>query len=262
MHIRDLLRSLILLLLVWQGFIWAFRPPRYILPQPSDVALVFIRQAHFLFEQSLITTIEIIIGLIAGTVLGVVTALSLAAMPRLSSVVWPMIAVLQAFPAFVLAPILVLWFGFGMASKIIMTTIIIFFPIASSYCDGLRRTDPFILNVAALTKASHFQVLRYLRAPLALPSLISGLRIAATLAPLAAVIGEWVGSSQGLGFVMLQSNARMQTDMTFAAVSVVALMTVSLKAVIEFLTSPLAPWQRTLNPQTNKSTSLGLTHDH
>lgn len=243
-HFAASLRGLLLLLGLWYGIIFAIQPPRYIVPSPNDVARVFWQQGAFLIDQSLTTLSEIALGMMCGSVFGIVTALAIVAMPRVGAIVWPMVMISQTFPAFVLAPILVLWFGFGMASKVIMTTIIIFFPIAASFADGLRRTDPLILNAAELTSASHWQILWHLRAPLALPALISGLRIAATLAPLGAVIGEWVGASKGLGFVVLQANARMQTDVAFAAIALIAIMTVTLKALIDFLTEPLAPWAK------------------
>src|SRR5690606_6601481 len=141
---------------------------------------------------------ETAIGFVVGAALGVATALCIAALPRFGRVVWPMVLVLQAFPVFVIAPLLVLWFGFGMASKVVMTSLIIFFPVASAFADGLRRTPPEIVDAAALTPASHRQTLFLLRVPLAIPALVSGLRVAAPLAPLGAVIGEWVGASAGL----------------------------------------------------------------
>lgn len=204
----------------------------------------FLRQPGFLFGQALVTFSEMALGLAAGITAGILVAFTIAAIPRLGRLVWPMVLVLQAFPVFVLAPILVLWFGFGMASKVVMTAIIIFFPVASAFTDGLNRTERAILDAASLTKASHWQVLTRLRMPLALPSLISGLRVAAPLAPLGAVIGEWVGASAGLGFVMIQSNARMQTDTMFAAMAILAVMAVLLRLIVDLSTAHLAPWAK------------------
>lgn len=254
----SLFRSMLPLLSIWQLAIWLFEPPRYILPGPIEIAGAIARNSNFLIHNSLITITETLVGLLAGSILGVVTALAITALPRVGSLIWPLLLILQAFPVFVLAPILVLWFGFGMTSKIVMTTLIIFFPVTSSFTDGIRRTDEHVLDAASLTKASHFQTLLHLRAPLALPSLISGLKIGATLAPLGAVIGEWVGASAGLGFVMIQANARMQTDVTFAAMSIIALMTISLRHGVDQLTKSLAPWSReieptTLSPQSNRT---------
>lgn len=244
MRATHALNGVGLLLVFWQAGTWLFSPPRYILPSPADVAGAFWRQPGFLFGQALVTLGEMALGLAAGIAGGIVVAFTIAAIPRLGRLVWPMVLVLQAFPVFVLAPILVLWFGFGMASKVVMTAIIIFFPVASALTDGLNRTDRAILDAASLTEASHWQILTRLRAPLALPSLISGLRVAAPLAPLGAVIGEWVGASAGLGFVMIQSNARMQTDTMFAAMAILAVMAVLLRLVVDLSTANLAPWAK------------------
>lgn len=244
MNVRQAGLSLALLLVLWQCFILFAAPAHYLLPSPQAVAQVFIRQPGFLVHHGWITALEIIAGLLAGSVLGVVTALGIAAFPHAGQLVWPMLLVLQAFPVFVLAPLLVIWFGFGMASKVAMTVIIIFFPVASSFYDGLRRTEQAMLDAAALTPASHWQTLWLLRVPLAQPALISGLRIAAPLAPLGAVVGEWVGASGGLGFIMMQANARLQTDVMFAAMGILALFSVVLRLAVDFLSKGFAPWAR------------------
>lgn len=237
-------RSLAVLAIVWQAAVVFFALPRYVLPSPFEVLAVFGRQPGYLFEQSLVTITEMLIGLAAGTAFGVATAIGLAAFPRLAKLVWPFVLVLQAFPVFVVAPLLVVWFGFGMVSKVVMAAIIIFFPVVSAFSDGLRRTDAQILDAVALTKASHWQALRLVRLPLALPGLVTGLRVAAPLAPLGAVVGEWVGASAGLGFVIVQANARMQTDVVFAAMAILAVLAVLLRLIVEEATRPLAHWAR------------------
>ncbi|WP_137133216.1 ABC transporter permease [Rhizobium sp. FKY42] len=250
MTVQRTLLAVILLLLVWQGVIVFLGPPRYLLPTPMAVLDVYLKQAGFLFHHSLLTASEIVAGLVLGAMLGAGTALGVAAFPRAGQIVWPLVLVLQAFPVFVLAPLLVIWFGFGIASKVAMTVIIIFFPVASAFYDGLRRTDSAMLDAAALTQASHWQTLRYLRLPLALPSLVSGLRIAAPLAPLGAVVGEWVGAAGGLGFVMMQANARLQTDVMFAAMGVLAFYTLALRLGVDRVTAGFAPWAREFNYKT------------
>jgi putative hydroxymethylpyrimidine transport system permease protein len=237
-------RSLIVLAALWQAAVLVFALPRYLLPTPLEVLAVLARQSGFLLEQSLVTIAEMLAGLAAGTTFGVATAVGLAALPRFGKLVWPFVVVLQAFPVFVIAPLLVLWFGFGMVSKIVMAAIITFFPIVSAFSDGLRRTDAQILDAVALTKASHWQALRLVRLPLALPGLVTGLRVAAPLAPLGAVVGEWVGASAGLGFVIVQANARMQTDVVFAAMAILAVLAVGLRLLVDEATRPLAHWAR------------------
>lgn len=228
--------------LAWQALVLALAPPRYILPAPLDVLAALARQWRFLGHHALVTLGEILAGFAAGTALGVATALAVVALPRLGRLAWPVVLVMQAFPVFVLAPVLVLWFGFGMASKVVMTTLIIFFPVASAFADGLRRTAPELVDAAALAAAGPRRILLDIRVPLAMPALVSGLRVAAPLAPLGAVVGEWVGASAGLGFVMVQANARMQTDTVFAAMAVLALLTLGLRAAVDAAAPRLAPW--------------------
>lgn len=252
MSLRHMAPGLFGLIALWQAVVWLIAPPRYILPSPGQVAAALVRQSGFLLQNGWITLVEVLLGLLCGGLLGFLVALLMAAMPPVGRLLWPMVLILQALPVFVLAPILVLWFGFGMASKAVMATIIIFFPVVSAFADGLRRTDTAILDAVALTKATHWQTLRHIRLPLALPALVSGLRVAAPLAPIGAVVGEWVGASAGLGFVMVQSNARMQTDTVFAAMVLLAAMTLLLRSAVDRLTTGLTPW----SPETSSVSTL------
>ena len=144
-----------------------------------------------------------------------------------------MLVISQAIPVFALAPVLVLWLGYGMASKVAMASLIIFFPVATSFYDGLRRTEPGWLDLARTMNASRWSALRRVRIPAALPSLASGLRVAAAVAPIGAVVGEWVGSSAGLGHLMLHANARLQVDLMFAALGTLALMALALYFAVD-----------------------------
>jgi putative hydroxymethylpyrimidine transport system permease protein len=148
----------------------------------------------------------------------------------------------QAIPTFAIAPLLVLWFGYGMASKIVMTVIVIFFSVASAFYDGLRRADPAWLDLAETMNARPWRALWFLRVPAALPQLATGIRVAAVFAPIGAIIGEWVGASRGLGYLMLQANARMQVDMLFAALLILALFAVGLYAVVDWALRRAMPW--------------------
>lgn len=227
---------------LWQTAVWLFEPPRYMLPAPADVLSVFIGRHAFLLRHAGITLGEVALGLFFGTLAGVATAIATAALPRMGQLIWPLVLVAQALPVFAIAPLLVLWFGLGLASKVVMTSLIIFFPVASAFSDSIRRTHRDILDACALTTASHWQTLRHVRLPLALPGLVSGLRVAAPLAPLGAVVGEWVGASGGLGFIMLQSNARMQTAEVFAALVILAVLALALRAAVDAVTTRLVPW--------------------
>jgi len=231
-----------LILGVWQLLVTAFAVPAYILPPPTRIAAELAAHPAFLARNAAVTAVEIVLGLIVGTMLGVVTALAASLFPKAGKVMLPVMVASQALPVFAIAPLLVIWLGFGLASKIVMATLIIFFPVASAFLDGLRRTDPGLLDLASIGGASRFDTVRLIRLPSALPGLASGLRVAAAVAPIGAVVGEWVGASAGLGFVMLQANARMQTDMLFAALLILGIMALAMRALIDALARRMVPW--------------------
>lgn len=242
--LRTVVTGCLIALAAWQALVLILAPPAFILPGPWKVATTLVERGPFLLSHTGITLLETGLGLLFGSVLGVATALVTAAFPRLGGIIWPLVLVIQALPVFAIAPLLVIWFGFGLGSKVVMTTLIMFFPVASAFADGLRRTEPAILDACSLTAASHWQTLWLIRVPLALPALVSGLRISAPFAPLGAVVGEWVGASSGLGFIMIQANARMQTAEVFAALTILALLTLSLRAAVDQLAACLPHWAR------------------
>ncbi len=218
----------------------------FILPSPLLVVLKLIERWDYIFENAITTTIEILLGLLLGTVIGCFSALMVGHFRPARRWLMPMLVVSQAFPVFALAPILVLWLGYDMASKVAMATLIIFFPVTASFLDGLRRTEPGWVDLAATMTAgqSHarLRILWYIRIPAALPALGSGLRIAAATAPIGAIVGEWVGGSGGLGFAMLHANARMQVDLMFAALFVLACITLALYFTVDALVRRALPW--------------------
>jgi putative hydroxymethylpyrimidine transport system permease protein len=225
------------LIIIWQAVIFVLQPPSYMLPPPADVLDALVSRPDLWQVHAVATLTATLAGLV-----GMALALAMSFLPVSRRLLIPVLVVSQAIPVFAIAPILVLWFGFGLASKIVMTTIAIFFPVTSAYADGLRRTDPGLLDLAALYRAGRWQTVTLLRMPAALPSLITGLRLAAVYAPVGALIGEWVGSTSGLGYVMLFANSRSQTDVMFAALILVIAMSVVLRALVDLLTANLTPW--------------------
>jgi putative hydroxymethylpyrimidine transport system permease protein len=216
----TLLRPLITaagLVLLWWAVTALTGAPAYMLPAPWQVAVALVRHRDTLGWAALTTLTEILAGLALGSLLGGVSGLVIVFSPTLRRWLMPLLLLSQAVPVFALAPLLVLWFGFGMASKIVMAVLVIFCPVTAAFADGLRRTDLGLLDLAATMNASPSAVLRHVRLPAALPAFGSGLRIAAAVAPIGAIIGEWVGSSSGLGYVMLNASARVETDLMFAA---------------------------------------------
>ncbi len=245
------LRPIVILLgivAVWQAVIWATGVERFILPSPADVARSLYADAGYLAENAAVTLAEIVIGLGLGILLGCWTALGMAASRGLRDWMLPVLVASQAIPVFALAPILVLWFGFGLWPKIVMATLIIYFPVTAAFFDGLRRTESGWLDLARTMGGSRWRTLRHVRLPAALPSLASGIRVATAVAPIGAVVGEWVGASAGLGHVMVQSKAQAEEPRMFAALFLLAVIAVALYVAADRLLRALVPWQRETNP--------------
>ncbi len=236
------------LLAIWEAVVWLTGAPPYILPDPRRVALAWLESAELIFEHGLTTVTEILLGLVLGTGLGSAAAIVIGYSRGMRRWLLPMLVASQAIPVFTLAPILVLWIGYGMASKVAMAGLIIFFPVTANFLDGLRRTETGWLDLARTMTANdpgaRWAELRHIRIPAALPSLASGLRIATAVAPIGAVVGEWVGSSAGLGYLMTHANARMQIDLMFAALFSLGAFAIALYYAVDALLRYLIPWQQ------------------
>lgn len=231
------------LLLGWELLVWLTGVPVYILPPPSRVAVVMVERLGLLLGEAAWTAAEMVLGLLLGLLLGGSLAIVLAASAAWRRWALPVVIVSQAIPVIAIAPLLVVWLGYGMASKVVMAALVIFFPVASALYDGLRRTDPGWLDLARTMEASPRAVLLQIRLPAALPAFASGARIAAAVAPIGAVIGEWVGASAGLGFLMTQSLARGQTPLAFAALVLLCLLGLALYYATDWAGRRFVPWQ-------------------
>lgn len=234
------------LLLMWQAICWLSGAPPYILPTPAGVFGVSIARADELVEHSLVTMLEIVLGLLLGIAAGLTIAHTMAAWRWTRDWLMPLSIASQAIPVFALAPVLVLWLGYGLASKVAMCALIVFFPVAAAAYDGLRRTPAELLDAAAaMTRGdpkAQGRILWKVRWPMALPVLAPGLKTAAALGPIGAVIGEWVGASEGLGHAMLKANSRAETDMMFACAIVLMALGVGLYLAVDWALRRVAPW--------------------
>ena len=230
------------LLLLWQGVVWATGVPRFLLPPPLLVGQALLDRAALLADHAVITLLEILLGLLGGVLIGSASALMMALLPPLQPWLLPLLVLGQTIPVFALAPLLVLWFGYGLMSKVAMAILIIYFPITAALFDGLRRTEPGWLDLARTMGATRLRTLLRIRLPAALPAFGSGLRVATAVAPIGAVVGEWVGSSAGLGYLMLHANARLQIEVMFAALLVLMAMALALYLTVDRLLVRLMPW--------------------
>ena len=231
--LRNAALATALALGAWQAVVVLGNLPPFILPGPVRVAEALWLNRVAIAENAVVTIGEVLVGLALGAALGAATAVQLAASPAARAVVRPILVFTQAVPVFALAPVLTLWFGYGLWSKVAMAVLIIYFPVTSAFFDGLTRTPQGFLDLARTMGASPARVMWRVRIPAAIPSLASGMRLAAVYAPIGAVIGEWVGASRGLGHLMLLANGRAKVDLMFAALIVLAIFTVLLHAAVD-----------------------------
>ena len=236
-------------LVVWHLTTVITESPPYILPNPRLVFTAFVANLDLLFFHGLITLTEILLGLTIGLIFGIASAIFLAYFQTAQQWLMPILVVSQALPVFALAPILVLWLGYGMASKVAMATLIIYFPVTAAFFDGLKRTNIGFLDLAVTMNASKWKILRHIRIPSALPALASGLRVATAVAPIGAIVGEWVGSSEGLGYLMLHANGRMQIDVMFAALFTLSFIAIALYYTVDVFLTRTVNW----SPQTRST---------
>ena len=228
------------LILLWHLLVVLTDLPPFILPGPMRVATALFGNIELISQHALVTIAEVLLGLGLGSLLGAMTAIGLAISPLARTMLRPMMVISQALPVFALAPLLTLWLGYGLWPKVIMALLIIYFPVTSAFFDGLMATPRGMLDLARVMNAQPWRIMTHIRIPAGLPGLASGLRLAAVYAPIGAIIGEWVGASQGLGYLMLLGNGRAKTDLMFAALIVIVIITLSLHASVERLCRVLA----------------------
>ena len=210
----------LLLVGLWWLVVIALEVPHFILPSPERVARVLVERLPLISGHAFTTASEIVCGLTLGTVLGFAVACLIGDSKKLTQITMPALIISQALPVFAIAPILMLWLGYGFASKLAMTTLIVFFPVTASTLAGFRAMSRSWELTFQTLRPKRLQLFWFVRLPLAIPYALSGVRVAASVAPIGAVVGEWVGSSSGLGYLMMHANGRGQTDLMFAALIV------------------------------------------
>jgi len=230
-------------LTVWEvGCRWAGIPD-FILPPPSRILTVAVADAALLLPHAGVTLVEILCGI--GLALGaaIPLAVGMHARPAIEKALAPFLIASQAVPVFALAPLLVVWLGYGLASKVLMAAVIIFFPITVSLLEGFKSCDRNYRVLFDLMGASRWQALRKLYWPWALPYFFAGLKVGVSVATIGAVIGEWVGAQQGLGYLMIQANARLKVDLVFAAILWLSLMGVGLWVLVGIIEKRCLWWK-------------------
>ena len=230
------------LVVLWELVVRALEVPSYLLPAPSRVWSAFLRTREVLPAHIRTTLAEAVIGLGVAAVAGAALAAVIASVGLVRRVLYPVLVLSQNIPLVVLAPLLVVWFGFGMLPKVIVVALIGFFPIVVSTVDGLRGADREMVDLVRSMGGSRLQVLTAVRIPSAIPAFFAGLKVGAAYAVIGAVIGEWVGASSGLGLFITRSQTAFRTDQVFVAIAVVATMSIALFGAVQALAWLAMPW--------------------
>ncbi|HYI25831.1 MAG TPA: ABC transporter permease [Thermomicrobiales bacterium] len=232
------------LVVVWEGAVRVSDTPLWMLPPPSAIAESFGNDWRMLLQHTRVTLVEVLLGFGLALVAGIATGVLIDSSSILRRTIYPLIIASQTIPMVALAPLLLIWFGYGLTPKILITALIGFFPIAVNTVDGLRSADREILSLLRAMGSSGWQRFRMVRVPSALPLVFSGARIAITFCVIGAIFGELVGASEGLGYLMTRSAAQFQTARLFACIVILALMGIGLFGLVAVVERRVLPWRR------------------
>lgn len=232
------------LLAAWEIGVRVTDAPAWLLPPPSAVARTMVAERGLLLSNAWVTLVEVLLGFGLALVAGLALALLIDASPALQRAIYPLVVASQTIPIPAIAPLLLIWFGYGLLPKVLVTALVGFFPITVSAVDGLRSADRDTLLMLRAFGAGRGAQFRLVRLPAALPAIFSGMRIAIAVCVIGAVFGELVGSKAGLGYLMTRAIAQFHTDRVIAAIVLLSLMAGGLFAAIGLAERALLPWRR------------------
>ncbi len=230
------------LIVAWEGAVRLTGVPEWLLPAPSAILRAGVDAAPQLAGHVGRTLLETVVGLAASVLIGAAVAVLVDFSPTLKRALYPLLVVSQTVPTIALAPLLAVWFGFGLLPKVMVVVLVCFFPIAMSLAQGLEAADPDMVALLASMGASRGQVFRLVRLPGALPAAFGGLRIAGTYSVIGAIISEWVGASKGLGIFMIRSANSFLTARLFATIALASALSLVLFGLILLLERLVLPW--------------------
>jgi ABC-type nitrate/sulfonate/bicarbonate transport system permease component len=238
----------IALLALWEAYVRTSQISARLLPAPAAIVRALINNLGVIYGHTLQTLLEAVLGMAAATLLGLLLAILLDFSPWVRRAIYPLLITSQTIPIIALAPLLLIWIGPGLDSKVLLVTIFCFFPIAVACADGLASAEPEMLNLLKSMRASRWQMLWLVRLPGALPAFFSGLRIAVTYSVIGAIFGEYVGAEQGLGLYMQTSFNSGVTVLVFAAILVTTVLSLLLFGLVSLLERIALPWYHAARP--------------
>lgn len=233
---------LAVLVVGWQAYVAIFDIREIILPPPTKVASTLVDRWSILEPQLLVTLGEAVRGFLLAAVVGLLLAIAITSSRVLRLALYPLIITSQAMPVIAIAPLLITWFGFGPTSKILVSALIAFFPMVVSSAAGLASLDSGVVSLMRSFPASRTQIFLRARLPNALPQIFAGLKVAAVLSVVGAVVGEWVGADSGLGYLIVRANATLSADLVFAAIVLLSLMGIVFFAAVSLVERLVMPW--------------------
>jgi len=231
-----------IILLLWHYYVVLFRVPVVVLPTPMQVLQAIVEDSKALAEEGWITALECLYGFALAMAVGIPIAVTMTYSRIANQMFYPLLVASQSIPKVAVAPILLVWFGTGIKSKLAMAFVIAFFPVVVDTATGLRSTSPELLELARSLQCSRLQTFFKIQLPSALPSIFSGAKIAVTLSVIGAVIGEFIGSNEGLGNLLLTANSQLNSPLVWAALVVLSLLGVILYGLVVLAEKLLMPW--------------------
>ena len=234
--------SLLIFLAIWQIGVTIFDVPTYLLPKPTDVAVTLVEDFDKLMSNAWVTAYEMLAGYLLAIIVAIPLAIFITISPTFDRFITPILLVSQTVPKIAIAPLFLIWFGVGPLPKILVAFLISFFPIVIDTAVGLRSVSPEMIDLVRSMGANRMQVFTRIRLPTSLPYMFSGLKVAATLAVVGAVVGEFVGADKGLGYLLLVANSYLDTPLAFATIVVLTVIGILLYYVIDTLEHWLIPW--------------------
>lgn len=239
--------TFIAMVALWWAVVEIFKIPAYLLPGPKAVFARLVTDAGLLWTHSQVTLTEIVLGFGITIVTAIPLGLLIALSPLSKQLVYPPIMLMQLVPKIAVAPLFLVWLGFGMESKVLLTVLLTFFPLLIASISGFQILDDRLLYLTKSMGATGWQTFHYLRFPAALPVIFSGLKTSATIAATAAIVAEFVGANKGLGYVLLRGTSTMDIELVFAVLVVLTLIGVAINYLVEFCEWAMTPWQRSKN---------------
>jgi NitT/TauT family transport system permease protein len=243
------LGTLIAMVVVWYAAVKLFHVPSYLLPLPGAVLQRIREDFGFLLYHSWITTYITLGGFLLSIAIGIPLAVVIVASRTLERAIMPWLILSQTFPKVALAPLVVVWFGLGLGPKLVVAFLVAFFPVVVSTIVGMRSIETEMLELANSTRASKLQTFWHFRLPLALPNIFAGMKVAVAFSVVGAVIAEWVGANAGLGYLLLQANANLDTSLLFSVLAALMVIGVVLYYAVEVIERFSIPWHNTIRLQ-------------